>query len=66
MAKESKAKQNNAGARCFIVLFIDKHYISQVIYFNRFPIPRWGKVFLRLLVSGQVLIILISRCALQI
>ena len=33
VAKESKAKENNRGIRCFFVLFIDKRYITQVIHF---------------------------------
>ena len=28
------AKENNAGIRRFFVLFLDKHYIPQVIHFN--------------------------------
>ena len=34
MAKESKAKENNAGIRRLFVLFIDKRHISQVIHFK--------------------------------
>ena len=34
VAKESRASENNGGIKCFIVLFIDKRYISQVILFN--------------------------------
>ena len=34
VAKESKAKENNAGIRCLFVLFLEKRYISQVIHFN--------------------------------
>ena len=34
VAKESKAKKNNRGIRCFLVLFIDKRYITQVIHFK--------------------------------
>ena len=33
-AKESKAKENNAGIRCLLVLFLEKRYVSQVIHFN--------------------------------
>ena len=40
VAKESNAKENNRGIRCFFVLFIDKHYISQVIHFNAFTLTR--------------------------
>ena len=29
VAKESKAKENNAGIRRFFVLFLNKRYISQ-------------------------------------
>ena len=29
VAEESKANENNGGIRCFFVLFIDKHLISQ-------------------------------------
>ena len=32
VVKECKAKENNAGIKCFFVLFIDKHYISQVVH----------------------------------
>ena len=35
VAKESNAKENNAGIRCFLVPFLDKCYISQVIHFKR-------------------------------
>ena len=31
VAKESRANENNGGIKCFIVLFIDKRCISQVI-----------------------------------
>ena len=34
VAKESQAKEENAGIRCLFVLFIDKRYISQVIHFK--------------------------------
>ena len=34
VAKESKAKENNAGIRRLFVLFIDKRFISQVIHFK--------------------------------
>ena len=34
VAKESNAKENNAGIRCFFILFLDKCYISQVIHFK--------------------------------
>ena len=36
VAKESKAKENNAGIMSFVVLFLDKSYISQVIHFKHF------------------------------
>ena len=34
VAKESKAKENNAVIRRFFVLFLDKRFISQVFHFN--------------------------------
>ena len=34
VAKESKAKENNARTRCLFVLFLEKGYISQVIHFK--------------------------------
>ena len=34
VAKESKAKENNAGISRLFVLFIDKRYVSQVIHFE--------------------------------
>ena len=34
VAKESNANENNAGIRRLFVLFLDKHYISQVIHFK--------------------------------
>ena len=34
MAKESKAKETNAGIRRVIAVFIDKRYMSQVIHFK--------------------------------
>ena len=33
-AKESKAKENNAGIWCLFVLILEKRNISQVIHFN--------------------------------
>ena len=35
VAKESKAKENNAGIKCLFVLFLEKRYMSQVIHFKR-------------------------------
>ena len=34
VAKESNANENNAGIRRLFVLFLGKHYISQVIHFE--------------------------------
>ena len=34
VAKESKAKENNAGIRYLFVLFLEKRYMSQVIHFK--------------------------------
>ena len=34
VAKESKAKGNNTGIRRFVVLFLDKCYLSQATHFN--------------------------------
>ena len=34
VAKESNAKENNAGIRRFYLLFLDKHFLSQVIHFK--------------------------------
>ena len=34
MAKESQAKEDNAGIKRFFVLFLEKCNISQVIHFN--------------------------------
>ena len=34
VAKEYKAKENNAAIRRFFVLFLDKRYISWVIHFD--------------------------------
>ena len=34
VAKESKAKENNAGIKCLFVLFLEKRYMSQVFHFK--------------------------------
>ena len=39
VAKESKAKENNAVIRCLFALFLEKRYISQVIYFKSLNLP---------------------------